>query len=139
MNKGFKIVIVIALFVCLALIRWYETLLFYDPLLSFFKTDFNSIPFPEIAIGKLMGYTSLRYWLNTIISLVILFVAFRETKIIKFSLLLYSIAFVILMLIFMILLNSETPQNMFLFYIRRFLIQPLFVLILLPAFYYFRK
>jgi exosortase F-associated protein len=37
-----------------------------------------------------------------------------------------------------LIINIEEEHFMALFYVRRFLIHPLFVIILLPAFYYYR-
>ena len=48
-----------------------------------------------------------------------------------------SVAFVILITVFVILIKNNFESGYLLpFYIRRFIIHPLFLLILLPAFYY---
>jgi exosortase F-associated protein len=45
--------------------------------------------------------------------------------------------FVILSLVFFFLLEyTKTPDLLILFYIRRFLIQPLFLILFVPAFFY---
>jgi exosortase F-associated protein len=70
---------------------------------------------------------------------VILFVAFRDKNIVKFAALLFALLFGISIATFSVLYFNLNAQNvMGLFYVRRFLIHPLFILILLPAFYYYR-
>ena len=90
-------------------------------------------------MAKLMINLTLRFWLNTIISLAIIYISFRDLNILKFSAVLYAILYVLATLVFIFLvLNIEREHYLALFYVRRFLIQPLFLLILLPAFYYYR-
>lgn len=135
-----KLLQVIAIFVLgslLLLIRYFETQLFYDPYLSFFKSDYLYIDSPRRETFKLVLYTSLRFWLNTIISLGVLLVLFRDYGILKFSALIYSLAYVVLMLLFLYFVVNPRQEDYYLFFnIRRFLIQPLILLLLIPAFYY---
>ena len=124
----------------LVLVRLFEHQLFYDPLIDFYRYGgYLSGVIPPIDFPKLLLNLSLRFWLNSLISLAILYVAFREINIVKFASLLYSIIFFFGMLAFMFfVLNLDKGNVMTLFYIRRFLIHPVFILILLPAFYYYR-
>ena len=133
--KIFAIVILVSL---LLLVRVFETSLFYDPLIAFFKMDYKTMPLPEIDTFAIQTGISLRFLLNTLISLAILWVVFRDVEIIKVGMILYSFFFVVLFIVFSFLLFSSegTESHLVLFYVRRFLIQPLFLLILLPAFYY---
>ena len=136
MSKGLKIILVFVGLLLLVLVRLYEGSLFYDPLLQFFKTDHTTQPLPEFETGKLILNIGLRYLLNGIISIGILWVIFQKKGVVKFSLLLYGILLILLLIIFVVLLKiSETGQHLPLFYVRRFLIQPLFLLLLVPAFY----
>jgi len=141
MNRLLKITGIIFLFGLLILVRLFEADLFYDPLLVFFKQDYLYGMVPEVEFGKLMLHTAFRFWMNTLISLAILYVAFRDRDVIKFSLILYVFAFVILFSWMSWLVANASPESNYniLFYVRRFLIQPLFVLLLLPAFYYHRQ
>lgn len=129
------------LFGLLILVRFLEAELFYDPLLYFFKQDYLNQKVPDVEFGKLLLHTSYRYLLNTAISLLILWAAFRDRDVIKFSVVLYAFAFLILLPWMGWLVANATPESNYniLFYVRRFLIQPLFVLLLLPAFYYHKK
>jgi exosortase F-associated protein len=138
MNRLLKITGIIFLFGLLILVRLFEADLFYDPLLLFFKQDYLYGLVPEVEFGKLMLHTAFRFWLNTLISLAILYVAFWDKEVIKFSLILYVLAFVILFSWMSWLVANASAESNYriLFYVRRFLIQPLFVLLLLPAFYY---
>ncbi len=123
----------------LAAIRFFEQELFYDPLIQFFKSDYLLDIIPPMDMAKLMFNLSLRFWMNTIISLAIIYISFRDLNILKFSAVLYAILYVLATIVFIFLvLNIEREHYLALFYVRRFLIHPLFLLILLPAFYYYR-
>lgn len=135
--KALKWILGIGCVLLLMSIRLFEDVLFHDPLVSFYKSNFNEMDPPDLDTWKLIGFTSLRYLMNTILSLLILFLAFSKKSILKFSGLVYGLAFVVLISVFLVLLSPlETKNYMFLFYVRRFLIQPVFLLLLLPAFYY---
>lgn len=138
MNKFLKVLGILALAALLVLIRAFEDTLFYDPLLHFFEMDYKSMPLPEMDTFALQTGIALRFLLNTIISLAILWLVFQDRGIIKLSLILYSFLFAILFMAFsfIIFTSEESSGHFVLFYVRRFLIQPLFLLILLPAFYF---
>ncbi|CAM3298352.1 exosortase F system-associated membrane protein [Aequorivita lipolytica] len=138
MRKTLKIFGIIILAILLVLIRAFEDALFYDPLLHFFETDYKSFPLPLMDTFALQTGIALRFLMNTIISLAIIWLVFNDREIIKLSFILYSLLFTLLFLVFsFIIFNSEGAGGHFvLFYVRRFLIQPLFLLILLPAFYF---
>ncbi|PHS67166.1 MAG: exosortase F system-associated protein [Flavobacterium sp.] len=140
MNKTLKIVTLVFLASLLVLIRMFETELFYDPLLSYFKSDYSNNPLPEIYSYKLVGNIAVRFLLNTIVSLGILWIVFKDKGILKLSVFLFGILFCVLVLAFSYLLfYSNSESFLSLFYVRRFLIQPIFLLVLLPAFYFQKK
>ena len=119
------------------LIRFFEAVLFYDPYLTFFKNDYLYIDSPRREVAKLVAFTVLRYALNTLVSLAILFVVFKDKSIIKFSGLIYGIAFAVFMTIYLYFVINPKQEDYYLFFnVRRFLIQPLILILLLPAFYY---
>ncbi len=139
-SKGAKIVLVVILLVCLVAIRAFASSLFYDPLIAFFKTNHITEALPEMNIPKLLLNLSLRFWLNTVISLAILWVFFKKRDIVKLSAFLFGITFILLISVFYVLLKtSENESYMLLFYVRRFLIHPIFLLLLIPAFYFQRN
>ena len=121
----------------LILVRAFEDNLFYDPFLSFFKTDYQNKPLPDLNCYLLFGNLLLRYALNTFFSLIIIRLLFNERNLMLFSGYLFIFLFVILVIVFFVLLHfSDQPDYLILFYIRRFLIQPLFLVLFIPAFYY---
>jgi exosortase F-associated protein len=125
------------LVILLALIRFFENTLFYDPFLDYYKGEYTDLSFPEINVVKLFLSVGFRFYLNSVISLFLLYVIFRDTKIVKFSIFLYMILGSILMISFFFTLKFFGEESkMTLFYIRRFLIQPIFILLFIPAFYY---
>ncbi|WP_333599455.1 exosortase F system-associated membrane protein [Flavobacterium sp.] len=133
-EKVFWALFLIGLLVC---IRLFENQLFYDPFLNYFKSEYAHLPFPRINIFKLFFSLGMRFYLNSVISLLLLYVIFKDKKMIKFSMLLYMILGSVLMISFIFVLNFFGEENkMTLFYIRRFLIQPIFILLFIPAFYY---
>jgi exosortase F-associated protein len=132
-----KIAIVLVLVLLLVCIRAFENVLFYDPFLAYFKIDNANLPFPEFDDSKLFLGLTFRYFLNSILSLGIIYVVFKDTELTKFASVLYVLLFVILILLFFGMLYLSNHENHFLlFYIRRFLIQPLFVILFLPAFFF---
>ncbi|WP_291135672.1 exosortase F system-associated membrane protein [Flavobacterium sp. UBA7663] len=121
----------------LILVRAFEDQLFYDPFLSFFKTDYQNKPLPNLDQFLLFLNLLLRYTLNTFFSLIIIRLLFNEKQLMVFSGYLFLFLFLVLVAIFFGLLHfSNQPDYLILFYIRRFLIQPLFLVLFIPAFYY---
>ena len=129
----------IILFIGLVLIRAFEDILFYDPYLTFFKNDYLYLDSPRREVAKLVLFTSLRFILNTLLSLGILYVLFKDKSIIKFSVLIYCLAFVSLLIPFLYFVINPKQDDYYLFFnVRRFLIQPIGLILLLPAFYYYK-
>lgn len=132
-----KLIIIGFLVGILALIRSVEYQFFYDPFMYFFSGGGSGA---ETEYPKMLFFNVfLRFLLNTLISLAILWVAFRKSAIIKFSALLYTVFFVVLFPIFVYLMHHVSPGDyLAAFYVRRFLVHPVLILLLLPAFYYYR-
>jgi exosortase F-associated protein len=121
----------------LVLIRAFESVLFYDPFLSYFKGDYQVMPFPEYNSFYLLLGLLYRYSLNSVLSLGLIFLIFKKMHLIKFTVFLYLFFFIVLIVLFFILLNYYGAHSSWLlFYIRRFLIQPIFGLLFIPALYY---
>lgn len=137
MNNPFKYILILILIVLLVLVRVFENELFYDPYLLFFKSDYLHMDFPRREILKLTLYTSIRFLINTLISLGIIYLVFKDKSVVKFSVLIYGVAYIILLTLFLYFVINPRQEDYYLFFnFRRFLIQPLLLLILLPAFYY---
>jgi len=137
LNHKLRITLTIPLILLLVLIRVYEDKLFYDPFLNYFKTDFYNLPIPEVDNVKLFFGLAFRYFLNSSLSLGVIYILFKDVEAVKFSSILYLVFFVMLIIaLFFVLYFFGETNKMTLFYIRRFLIQPLFLLLFLPAFYF---
>lgn len=141
LRRNKKKLLWVALFVILlALIRLFEKQLFYDPFLDFFKGEFQNAQLPHYTTWPLFFGLVFRYFLNSAVSVAVIYVVFKDVALTKFTTVLYLIFFVVLIVLFFgILKFSGQPDYMFLFYVRRFLIQPLFLVLFLPAFYYQKK
>lgn len=128
---------IIVLVILLALIRMFEKQLFYDPFLFYFEGDYMKLPLPEFDGLQLFFGLSFRFLLNTILSLGILYFLFKDREMIEFVSILYLFLFVVLIVAFFCILHFfKNQENLLLFYVRRFLIQPLFLILFVPAFYY---
>lgn len=140
LNHKLRIASAMLLVALLVMVRAYEDTLFYDPFLNYFKTDYYNLPLPETNFIKLFFGVLFRYFLNTAISLAIIYILFKDLEAVKFASLLYGIFFVILVIAFFLAISTFGETNkMALFYIRRFLIQPIFLLLFIPGFYYQNK
>lgn len=137
MNKYLRISLVLIFVLILLGIRKFQSQIFYDPFLEYFEGDFQSKPLPQYDSLKLFGSIFLRYILNSAISIGIIFLLFPKRKNIKITLILYSIFGIICLLAYGIMVIFDFPFGYLpVFYVRRFLLQPLLLLILIPSFYY---
>jgi exosortase F-associated protein len=140
MKKRVKIPILFILFGLLVLVRAFSEDIFYDPFINYFKGAYLDQPIPAYSTFKLWSYIFFRYLINAVISLMIIYVAFQKKGLVRFSIKFYTAAFIVLGIVYFALLQFEMINGyLFTFYVRRFLIHPVFVLILLPAFYYQKK
>jgi exosortase F-associated protein len=111
--------------------------LFYDPLIDYFQNDYLYTKMPEINSWHLVVDMLFRYSLNSFLSLGIIWLIFKRKDYVQFSGLFFILSFIILIVVFMFLISGSLEYGYLLpFYIRRFIIHPLFLLLLLPAFYY---
>lgn len=124
----------------LVLVRAYEKQLFYDPFINYFKTDYLSAPPPSFDAFKLVLHHVFRFGLNAVISTAILKLVFVKQGIVKPAFIFFALAFLLLMPIYLFALNHWLENNYLpVFYLRRFLIQPLLLFVFLFAFYYQSK
>lgn len=116
-------------------VRVVESQLFYDPILAFFKD--GKSPFPAIEWSKIILHHIFRFSLNLIFSLGIIYFAFLNKKWVAQAGILIILSFLIFFPIYLYCLYSEFEfGRLFGFYIRRMVIQPILLLIILPLFYY---
>lgn len=136
-SKQYKFGLLLVLVFCLVCVRVFLEPFLYDPLVAYFKLDYLKLPIPDLNLGFYLLNISLRYLTNTIISLAIIYVIFQKKEIVLFSFKIFIVVFLILfLLLFLSLTNYVGNDYLIIFYVRRFLIHPVIVLLLVPAFYY---
>ncbi|RZJ35884.1 MAG: exosortase F system-associated protein [Flavobacterium sp.] len=135
-SRSSRIAAFIFLVLALAAVRAFEDELFYDPLLVYFKSDFTNTPIPSLDETKLFAHLAFRYGLNSMLSLAVLYVLFRDRELVRFSAVVYFVFFLLLVASFFCTLHFGPENKLVLFYIRRFLIQPILLLLFIPAFYF---
>lgn len=135
MKKGILIALIVLGFI---LVRVVGKSIFYDPLIAFFhESNYSLHSLPPIEIGKYLISLITRYAFNLGLTLALVYVVFRKTELLKFTVVLYSLVFVVLAPILVwYLFNGAKEQYQFLFYIRRMLIHPVLTLIYIPALLY---
>lgn len=139
MLNPLRIVLILMLFGLLVLVRVFEHELFYDPYLLFFQNDYLYMDFPRRETFKLVVYTTLRYVINSGLSMGIIYLFFKDRGILHFSFLMYVMAYALLLIPFLYFVINPRQEDYYLFFnIRRYLIQPILLLIFLPAFSYYR-
>ena len=84
----------------LIFIRSFESQLFYDPFLAFFKLEYQNKSLPEFDGISLFFGLFFRYSLNTLVSLGIIYLLFKQLPLVRFAMLLYTIFFVVLIVLF---------------------------------------
>ncbi|UPQ79895.1 exosortase F system-associated protein [Flavobacterium azooxidireducens] len=124
----------------LAFIRFFEETLFYDPFLKYFKSDYLNLPFPDFNGIGLFFSLLFRYVLNASLSIAVIYFLFKDVSLTKFASILYLLLFILLILMFFgVVLFFDEKSNFILFYVRRFIVQPLFLVLFVPAFYFQKK
>ena len=133
-------VAIVLLVLLLVGVRFFETTLFAEPLYDYFHADFHLLALPTGKAGVILAITTLRYLVNTVLSLGILWFIYKKRAFIIASLWVYLFAFVILLITMaMCLFSDGESAKMILFYARRFLIHPILLFILVAGFYYLRN
>lgn len=140
-RRNRKTIVLVALAVLsLIFIRFLESNLFYDPFAFYFKNDYLSLPFPKFEGLTLFLSMTMRYAVNSALSLLIIFWLFKDWELTKFVAILYTIFFLFLIIAFFgLILYTDQYNNFILFYVRRFLIQPILLLLFIPAIFYQRR
>lgn len=137
MRKRVRYPFIVLLLFSLILVRGFEAVLFYDPFIVFFQNDYLYTSIPDFEYGKLIWSLFLRYSLNSIISLGIIYLVFEKLGYVILASKLYIVGFLILVVAYSILLFTGFEKGYLLpFYIRRFIVHPLFLLLLLAALFY---
>ncbi|MEG1591876.1 exosortase F system-associated membrane protein [Chryseobacterium sp.] len=118
-------------------VRILEDQIFYDPFLNYFHEGNKNIPFPEFEWGKLIISHIFRFALNLFFSCVIIHFLFKNKDWTAQGVILISIIFAITFPIYLYCIYDRFDIGyLFSFYMRRFVIQPLILLLIVPLFYY---
>ena len=118
-------------------VRMLEDKLFYDPFLNYFHEAIKNVPFPPFELGKLIVGHLLRFILNLIFSCLIIHFWFKNRQWTIQGAILITIIFAITFPIYLYCISDRFEIGyLFSFYMRRFVIQPLILLLIIPMFYY---
>lgn len=118
-------------------IRVLEDRLFYDPFLNYFHEAQKNIPFPPFDWGKLIAGHLFRFILNLFFSCLVIHFWFKNREWTIQGALLITIIFLITCPIYLYCIYDRFETGyLFSFYMRRFVIQPLILLLIIPMFYY---
>lgn len=118
-------------------VRMMENVLFYDPFLNFFHNIEAKAAMPRFNLGKLILSHIFRFLLNLFFSLVVVHFLFKNKLWTLQAAVLIGIVFLITFPVYLYCVMSDfRPGLLFSFYVRRFVIQPLAVLLIVPIFYY---
>lgn len=118
-------------------VRALEDRIFYDPFLNYFHEANKNIPFPDFEWGKLIIGHLFRFILNLFFSCVIIHFIFKNKEWTIQGAFLIIIIFLITFPIYLYCIYDRFEVGyLFSFYMRRFVIQPLILLLIIPLFYY---
>ncbi|CAI8836526.1 exosortase F system-associated membrane protein [Chryseobacterium sp. IT-36CA2] len=118
-------------------VRALEDNLFYDPFISYFHEANKNIEFPAFEWGKLIGGHLLRFLLNLLFSCLIIYGLFQNKQWTLQGAVMIIIIFIISLPIYLYCISDRFEIGyLFSFYMRRFVIQPLIILLIVPMFYY---
>ncbi len=127
-------------FLGLVLVRFFEDQLFYDPFLDYFRNENFHIAFPKFIWGKLIFSNIFRFILNLFFSCIVIQFLFKNKSWTIQGALLIFIVFIITFPLYLYCIYDEfRVGNLFSFYVRRFVIQPVILLLIIPLFYYRKK
>lgn len=118
-------------------VRSVQNDLFYDPFLDFFKSADKKAIFPAFEWLPLILNHFFRFLLNAFFSVMIIHFLFLNKKYTFQALILMLIVFAITLPIYLFCVYTKFEIGyLFSFYMRRFVIQPLILLLIIPLFYY---
>ncbi|MCW3167559.1 exosortase F system-associated protein [Chryseobacterium sp. 09-1422] len=121
-------------------VRMLEDQIFYDPFLNYFHEANKNSTFPEFEWIKLIVGHIFRFVLNLFFSCVIIRFLFKNKEWTVQGAILISIIFAITFPIYLYCIYDRFEIGyLFSFYMRRFVIQPLILLLIVPLFYYRRQ
>ncbi|WP_412850275.1 exosortase F system-associated membrane protein [Chryseobacterium sp. PMSZPI] len=118
-------------------VRIFEDKIFYDPFLDYFHEANKNIGFPAFKLGRLIIGHLFRFILNLGFSCLIIQGLFKNKQWTIQGAIMMIIVFAIALPIYLFCIQDKFEIGyLFSFYMRRFVIQPLIILLIVPMFYY---
>lgn len=118
-------------------VRMVEESLFYDPFLSYFHAADKNAQFPDFEWAKLILNYLFRFSLNLTLSALVVHFIFKNKEWTMQAIVLMLVVFAITFPIYLYCIYTRFEIGyLFSFYMRRFVIQPLILLLIIPLFYY---
>ena len=118
-------------------VRVLEDSLFYDPFLDYFGLASKTAAFPAFEWLPLILNYIFRFLLNLVFAAIIIQALFQNKKWTVQGLVLMAIVFLVTLPIYLYCIHTGFGIGyLFSFYMRRFVIQPLILLLIIPMFYY---
>lgn len=118
-------------------VRMLEDAIFYDPFLNYFHEANKNISLPQFEWRKLILSHLFRFILNLFFSCIIIHFLFKNKEWTMQGAVLITIIFAITFPIYLYCIYNQFEIGyLFSFYMRRFVIQPLILLLIVPLFYY---
>ena len=118
-------------------VRIVETQLFYDPFQEYFHLANKNALFPNFDWIPLILNYLFRFGINLFLSATIVHLIFKNKHWTLQAIVLMLIVFVITFPLYLYCIYTEFEVGyLFSFYMRRFVIQPIILLLIIPLFYY---
>lgn len=118
-------------------VRFVESQLFYDPFLEYFHQMNKTDAFPHFEWGRLIFHHFFRFILNLLFSIIIIHFLFKKLEWTIQGAILILIVFAITFPMYIFCVSQQFEVGYLIsFYMRRFVIQPLILLLIIPMFYY---
>ncbi len=137
MKKLLRILLLLLSVLGLVGIRVLEDNIFYDPFLAFFQGNYKSGTPPVFNGSSLIASHILRFGLNLLFSAGVIYGLFGSLKKLWQTVFLMGIVFALIFpLYYFSIANEMKLGTLYTFYLRRFVIQPLILLLIIPVFYY---
>lgn len=141
MNKSIRFFILFVILIGIISVRIFQDNLFFDPYLKFFE---NKLAFENTALNEksyeIMLYISLRYLLNSFLTLLFIYFLFLQKAFVSSSFFVLLLVFVVLFPVYYYFVMVDFREHTLVgFYVRRIMIQPIVLLLLVPSFYYLKK
>ena len=128
----------IAIFGLIA-VRMLEDQLFYDPFQAFFHLANKHAEFPDFKWTPLIMNYLFRFGLNLVLSAAVVYFIFKNKQWTLQAIVLMLIVFAITFPLYLYCIHTQFDIGyLFSFYMRRFVIQPLILLLIIPLFYYLK-